>query len=169
MNGTVGGGDANTTQFWDPNKGSAEDLWPSDQQIWAANVLIRKAPDIPPPPSSTNGVSAPAFLAVVVWNHATVGRIYWIPFGSTGTDFHHTWDSTLALRTNNAPNNGGGSDGSPIAGSGSPTPHPNVDQYGNFINWYLRFLDGFVANAKTAAYQVDYGLNTFLSYDASGG
>lgn len=149
--GELGGPDANTSQFWDTsNDGTA--IWPAGTSVTHTQILMRKAPTV-------NGQAY--YLAFVVWNHATVGHIYQIPTGSTtGADFMQKWDSAdlnrnTLLENNGIFDHGGGTDGSPVSGTGTPTPHPNV--YGQYL-----FGPSYLSHLKTTAGTLDDSLDTFV-------
>lgn len=151
--GTLGGPDANTTSSWDPSTMDGTDIWPAGLSVTHTQILIRKGP------AAANG--DPQYLAFVVWNHDTIGHIYLIPTGSTiGSDFMHTWQVAFVNRDTTLENNnifyhGGGSDGSPTSGTGTPTPHPNVTGAYIFGGYYLGSL-------KTAAGTLDNTIDNFV-------
>jgi hypothetical protein len=135
------GPDATQSEDWQAGKQTIDDLWPiTSPAITSMRILTRKGPD--------RGDGTKTFLAVVVWNHTTVGHVYWVNRGSVGADFSNLRDNTLATRCNSNPDNGGGQDGAPVAGP-TPTPHPNVN------GPYLAFDPTFLQNAKDAAAAVD--------------
>jgi len=139
-----------TTEAWDPSAKSADKtdaLWPTSAHT--TQILYRVGPD---------KFGNPAFLAFVVWNHTTVGHVYWIEIGSVGTDFKQSWDNAFASRTNTQPplfdryggSTGGGGVGTP------PMPHPNVS---NFV-----ISGAWLDQAKTAAGALDQADANFNQY-----
>jgi hypothetical protein len=133
--------DATRSEDWYAGKQTIDDLWPSNQGITSMQILTRRGPD------RTDGTKT--FIAVVVWNHDTVGHIYWVSRGTDGSDFSSLRDNTLATRCNSNPDHDGGSDGTPYAGT-PPVPHPNVSGYLSFT------VDAtFLQNAKDAAVALD--------------
>lgn len=151
----VGTGDANTTLDWDPNTMTTLDVWPSDSTITHVQVLIRAGA---PYKTGDPKTGAASFYAFVVWNHNQVGRIYWIPFGNTGTDFHHTADVAIAQHANGLLDHGGGSDGAPGTGV-APTPHPNVDN----SSVVCTFPSGFLTNVHGYAATLDGAIDNFAA------
>lgn len=137
-----------SSEPWD-TKNTVDDIWPDGAN--QCQVLYRKGP-------AYNG--AASFLAFVVWNHNTVGHVYWIPVGPLGTDFKSTFNTAFSQRTN-TPNNplgdhwGGGTGG---GGVGTPpAPHPQVNDPLVFSNAYLNA-------AKTAAAAIDNADANFNAY-----
>jgi hypothetical protein len=139
-----------TTEGWDIEAKPADKVnavWPASAT--RAQILYRGGPD---------KFGNPAFLAFVVWDHTTVGHVYWIEMGNYGTDFKQNWDNAFAQRTNNEPNlfdhwggaNGGGALGNP------PMPHPQVDSFVVSAAW--------LQNAKDAAASIDAADHTFAQY-----
>ena len=116
----------NTSCMWIPGKNcygqpnDGNNIWPADQGIRTMYVLYRYGPDRLRHTQQT-------FLAFVVWNSTTVGRIFRIDLAS---DEALNWRATLgniqATRTNALPDTSTGSSGTVIGGPGNP-PHPNVD------------------------------------------
>jgi hypothetical protein len=131
------GTDVNYSVDWS-DKFTSEDLWPTNAGITSTQVLIRKGQD------RADGTHT--FIAVVVWNHTTVGHIYWVNRGTDGSNFHTLLDNTIGARCNNAPDHGGGGDGVPVGGT-PPIPRPNVS--------YFTVDATFLQNAKDAALALD--------------
>jgi len=146
--------DATVTEGWDSmdKRTDAEKvaaLWPSTATT--AQILYRQGPPL---------LGAKAFLAFVVWDHTTVGHVYWVAIGNDGADLKNMWDKAFAQRTNtqSAPafldhwggGTGGGGVGTP------PTPHPNVSQFPISSTW--------AQQAKSAAAAIDAADSQFAQY-----
>lgn len=146
--------DATMTEGWsatdkrtDAEKVNA--LWPSTATT--AQILYRQGPALG---------GNKAFLAFVVWDHTTVGHVYWIAIGNDGADLKNMWDKAFSSRTNaqNGPafldhwggGTGGGGVGTP------PTPHPNVSQFPVSATW--------IQEAKSAAASIDAANLAFSQY-----
>lgn len=148
---TLLGTDSNTSEDWHAGKETADAFWPTGQGITSTQVLIRKGPCRNDPNGDCTSQGAiQTFMAVVVWNHSTVGHIYWVNKGSDGSDFHTLLDNTIGTRCNTNPDHNGGWDGGPYTGS-PPVPHPNVTGG----NWIFTLDSTFLQNAKDAAAALD--------------
>jgi hypothetical protein len=153
------GPDASESQAWVAGRMGVDTLWPTGVGIVTMQALMRKGPDINCAVADTGASTCQhTFVAFVVWNHATVGKIFWIPEGPTGADFKQNLDLTFAQRTNPyqfrwAGGTGGGGAGTP------PTPHPNVA--GDIV---VSFSPTYLGVVKTAAGQIDGADIAFTQY-----
>ena len=136
------------TETWDTKSTTKIDtLWPTTTH--STQLIMRVGPD---------KFGNPAFLAFVVWDHTTVGHVYWVTIGDEGADLKQAWENAFALRTNTHPANfdrwGGGNGG---GGTGTPpTPHPNVDSF---------FVGGtWLSHARTTAADLDAADASFNTY-----
>src|SRR5262245_33451397 len=78
---SVLGTDVLTSENWFArDTHTIDDLWPAGQGINSMQVLVRKGPCRND--DANNDCMGPyavqTFMAVVVWNHNTVGHIYWV-------------------------------------------------------------------------------------------
>ncbi len=126
-----------STEGWNMNlsaEAKAAALWPSDVQT--AQLIFRPGPD---------KLGNPASLVFVVWDHATVGQVYWVEVGNPEADMRTIWSTAVYDHTSNDPahhdywslGNGGGDGGKP------PVPHPNVTSFVVSPKW--------LSNARVAA------------------
>jgi len=147
---SVLGTDVLTSENWFArDTHTIDDVWPAGQGITSTQILVRKGPCRNDPNNDCTSPNAvQTFMAVVVWNHSTVGHIYWVTKGTDGSDFHNLVDNALGTRCNTNPDHGGGWDGSPYVGT-PPAPHPNVN------GWAFDVDTTFNQNAKDAAAQLD--------------
>jgi hypothetical protein len=122
-------------------------LWPANQGITSAQVLLRKGPD---------GSDGPTYLAFVVWNHSTVGRIIRATAGRKGTDLRVTISNITATRTSGFPDHNAGSTGN-VSGGKIPTPGPHIDDP-------LQFSPAYLAAARAAARAIHVATDTFNGY-----
>src|SRR5256885_1924715 len=104
----------NTSCQWIPGKncyGQANDgnnIWPANQGIQTMYILYRYGPDRLRHTQQT-------FLAFVVWNSTTVGRIFRIDLGTPeAVDWRATSSNVAAGRTSGAPDFNTGSTGTAV-------------------------------------------------------
>jgi hypothetical protein len=117
--------EVDTSCQWVPGKncyGLANDgnnIWPAGMGITSVQVLVRGGP------TRLEGRQQ-TFLAFVVWNSTTVGRIFRIDLGTTAEqDWNAALHNIVAGRTLNLFDSQAGSQGSTV-GTPTPPPHPNV-------------------------------------------
>lgn len=153
------GPDATLTETWTPGKMVANDIWPNPGTVTTTQILYRKAPqycvsndDIC---NATHGTLVNGYFAFVVWNHTTLGHVYFLPENATGSDFKNFVNQTFATRTNAYADRTNGSTGSPGGGGGGtrPPPRPNV----------YPVTPAIAAAAKNAAAQIDAADATFVA------
>ena len=102
-----------------PNDGN--NIWPANMGITHVQVLVRGGPDRLEHKLQT-------YLAFVVWNRSSVGRIFRIDLGTADdADWHGTLDKIVTARLMNIPGSTDSGTGSPLADP-NPPPHPNVDE-----------------------------------------
>jgi len=123
-------------------------IWPSDQSIKSVQVLYRKGPDM---------AEGSTFLAFVVWNDTTVGRILLTTVGRNGAHLRNTINNITAVRTSGAPDHSTGSAGSAIGGNPPQPPQPHIDVAIHFSQKYL-------TAAKTAAKAIHTAGEEFTAY-----
>jgi len=123
-------------------------LWPDDQGIKSAEVLYRKGPD---------GSEGATFLAFVVWNENTVGRIVRASVGRNGAHLRTTINNITVSRTAGAPDNSTSSAGNLGGGTSPPQPHPHIDEAIHFSEKYLNA-------AKIAAKNIRNASDAFTAY-----
>ncbi len=151
--------EAHQSVAWEPDLGcgpvtrpavvscDANFLWPPNQGITSAQVLLRKGP---------NGSDGPTFLAFVVWNRSTVGRIIRATVGRKGNDLRAVLSDALATRTYGFPDNTAGSTGN-ASGGKIPTPGPHIDDP-------LEFSTTYLAAARAAARAIHAANDAFNDY-----
>jgi hypothetical protein len=131
----------NTTCQWVPGKtcyGLANDgnnIWPTGMGITSVQVLTRSGP------TRLSG-SQQTFLAFVIWNNTTVGRIFRVDIGSDGANWRDVLSNVTATRTFNNLDFNTGSTGTASGGPVNP-PHPNVEGPITFESTYLGAVTGF--------------------------
>ena len=114
-----------------PNDGN--NIWPAGIGITRLQVLLRGGPP-------RLGGKQQTFLAFVMWNSTTVGRIYRLDLGSAdAASWRAALDNIVAGRTFNIFDSQAGSTGSTV-GTPTPPPHPNVDGEITFEQPYLDVL-----------------------------
>jgi hypothetical protein len=124
----VGTGDAFVTTTYHPNKYDDQDIWPTGQAIQSMQVIFKRGP------VRSDG---PSYLAFIVWNGNTVGKIFCVHVGAEGADLRKLISDTTATRTINVSVATASTTGSGGAGPIVPTPHPNVDVELQFSPTYL--------------------------------
>lgn len=119
-------------------------IWPADREITSTQVLMRAGPDRLEHKMTT-------FLAFVVWNGNTVGRIFRVDNDSDANDFRANLNRVMLVRTVGFLDHSGASTGSPVAGPVNP-PHPNVEGPIEFESTYLDTVrrTAFTINDVTA-------------------
>jgi hypothetical protein len=142
----------NTTCQWVPGKNcygqpnDGNNIWPSGLGITSVQVLTRSGPD-------RLAHTQPTFLAFVVWNRSTIGRIFRVDIGSDGADWRAALSNITATRTFSNLDFSTGSTGT-AAGGPSPPPHPNVDGQITFDPTYLDTVKRYagVMDSATAGF-----------------
>jgi hypothetical protein len=145
---------------WDPAVGCSsgpkvvvvpcdgEFLWPAEQGIKSIQVLYRKGPD---------GSDGPTFLAFVIWDDNTVGRILRATAGRNGTHLRTTVNNIIAARASSAPDHSSSSAGNLSGGTSPAPPHPHIDEA-------IHFSDKYLVTAKLAAKNLRVAGEQFTSY-----
>jgi hypothetical protein len=133
-----------------PNDGNS--IWPTGMGITSVQVLTRSGPDRLAGRQQT-------FLAFVIWNGTTVGRIFRVDIGDDGANWRAVLGNVAATRTFNNLDFNTGSTGSASAGPVNP-PHPNVEGPITFDPGYL----GVVARYAGA---IDGASRNFLATKAA--
>ena len=140
--------EATDSVFWNPRINVGSDIWPAGQGITSTQIMMKKGPD---------SSAGPTFIAFVIWNGNFVGKIFRVHLGADGADFAGTSHNINATRVNASPDHSTSSGGNPIAGSGTPLPHPNVD---GAIHYSTTFLN----NVKTNAVIILNATNDFIDF-----
>ena len=154
--GAVGAASASTTSItWVPGGKDCggtpcdgNNIWPLEGRITSLQILLRGGPD-----RAEHRIQT--FLAFVVWNRTTVGRIYRVDFGAAGADFRAVSSNIIAGRTSSLPDTSAGSSGTGL-GSPAPAPHPNVEGP-------LEFTDTYLKSVAAVAGDIDDATRRFLA------
>lgn len=135
-----------------PNDGN--NIWPSGLGITHVQILLRGGPDRLDHKLQT-------YLAFVVWNRTTVGRIFRIDLNTPSDEYWHvTANDIVAGRTISIFDSSATSTGSPLANP-NPPPHPNVNE--NIV-----FQPAGLDVARRTAGALDDATNTFLDTRMAG-
>ncbi|HEY0484319.1 MAG TPA: hypothetical protein VGD37_42660 [Kofleriaceae bacterium] len=126
-----------------PNDGN--NIWPGGMGITSVQVLTRSGPDRLEHTQAT-------FLAFVVWNRTTMGRIFRIDIGPDGADWRAALSNITATRTLNNLDFNTGSTGTAAGGPVNP-PHPNVDGQITFDPTYLDVVKRYAGVIDSASAQ----------------
>jgi hypothetical protein len=125
-------------------------LWPAGQGITSMQVLLRKGP---------RGSAGETFLAFVVWNGQTVGRILRAPVSTrSGAHLRATIGNISTARTITFGDGSASSAGNISGGKPVPEPGPNVDDL-------LQFSPGYLDATRHAARAILEAEKQFLDFD----
>jgi hypothetical protein len=127
----------NTSCRWVPGgtcygmTNDGNNIWPTGVGITSVQVLIRRGP------TRLSG-SQQTFLAFVIWNKTTIGRIFRVDIGSDGVNWRETLSNVTASRTFGNPDFSTGTTGTASGGPvNPPTPHVNIENQITFDDDYL--------------------------------
>jgi len=149
----------NTSCQWIPGKScygvsnDGDSIWPTEMGITSVQVLTRSGPDRLEHTQHT-------FLAFVIWNKTTVGRIFRVDIGPDSAHWRATLGDIAETRTLGNIDFDIGSTGGAGGGPVGP-PHPNV-------MGPITFDTAYLAAVKRYAGVIDDATNQFLITRAVG-